>query len=608
MARIPLRSGSNVGRSKQQRDSVVPVRQGFWKLPLCVVCLMAFCLYLPSLTSNFIYDDRHQIVENPQIKSWDYLPRLLASDVWSQKGDEHVGHIYRPLFSVWMLLVYTLGGLSAWFWHLSSVTLHVLATYLAYCLCRVFLKSTKGAFWGAALYAAHPIHVDAVSWVSASNELLFTIFVLAALITMAKAVSGKGRPWLLLSVSFYAAALFAKETAVAVLPVFPMVWWMTAESPRKERDLGRKGQALKIGALYAVPTALYLIVRWTVLGRMGVEDGKHRWVEVLCSSPSILLFYLKKLLWPVGLAGFYVNPLISSPTKRMWLALAVLVVLIGLIVWLSRRFSPVFALAGTLIFLPLLPVLVAVRVYDQGNMAHDRYLYLPSVGVCLLVSFAVAKIWHDARLRPVLYVAGIGVVLSLSYLTVRQQRFYRDNEAYYERAIAVGPANTLVMGYLGDLYLENKQDDRAIEWFERGIRTAPDDPEAKFYLARGLMKMRHFSAAVPILTDLAYGSARISAQRRSAILLSLANAELELNELERAEHTLRDLNQFNSKFTGLHRTLGIVFQREGRIDEAQREYLLEFKTSGDQESGRQAIALLWRLRGKDTMTPPEGRK
>src|ERR1700686_2933995 len=201
----------NIGRSETKGDSADPARHGFWNLPLCVLCLISFCVYLPSLTSDFIYDDHYQVVKNPQIKSWNYLPRLLTSDVWSQKGGEHVGHYYRPLFSVWLLLVYTLGGLSAWFWHLSSILLHVVATYLVYRACRIFLKSTAAACFGAALYAVHPIHVDAVSWISASNELLFTIFILAALITLAKAPTDTKRPWLVLSLGFYGAALLSKE-------------------------------------------------------------------------------------------------------------------------------------------------------------------------------------------------------------------------------------------------------------------------------------------------------------------------------------------------------------------------------------------------------------
>jgi protein O-mannosyl-transferase len=598
---VTVRAASrlSVKRSIAEDDSVTQLPRHFWNIVLLLLCFVSTSLYLPSLTSEFIHDDHYQIVNNPQIKSWDYLSRLLTSDVWSQKGAEHVGHYYRPLFSIWMLVVYTLGGLDSWFWHLSSIWLHVVATYLVYRLCSIFVRSVVAASFGAALYAVHPIHVDAVAWVSASNELLFTTFTLAALLYLEKGASEKKPLWVVLSLGFYGAALLSKETAVAVLPLFPIVSWLATGGRGGNCDIRRKRTALRMGAIYALPATLYLIVRSLVLEGTGAEAGKHSWTELLCSSPSLVMFYLKKLLWPVGLAGFYVNPLISLPTSQAWLIVAALLVVIGLVVWVYRGFSLVFALIGGLILFPLLPVLVGIRIYDQGNMTHDRYLYLPSVGLCLLAGLGFGKAWHNVPARSVLAATGTAVLVFFSYLTVRQQRFYRDDEAFYQRAITIDPTNALVMGYLGDAYLERNENDKAMEWFERAVETAPNDPNAEFYLARGLMKTHQYAAAEPYLRVLAYETRQISFRRKSAILLSLANAELQLNQPDRAKQTLQDLNVFNSTFPGLHRTLGIVFQREGQIEHAQKEYALEFQISGDRESGNEALALARYLAGGD---------
>jgi len=389
----------------------------------------------------------------------------------------------------------------------------------------------------------------------------------------------------------------SKETAIAVLPIFPIVYWLApTEKHTEPQGTRRILSAVRIGALYASSAAIYLLVRSFILRGTGIEEGKHSFAEVVFSSPQILSFYVEKLFWPSGLAGFYVNQLVSFPTARMYLATGVLLLGTGLFVWLACRFSGVFAFAGVLILLPLLPALAGIRVYDQGNMTHDRYLYLPSVGLCLLLSLAVGSVWRDMRARPVVLLICVPIFAFLCYLTVRQQRFYHDDEAFYERAIAVDSRNALVMGYLGDAYLEKNENELAMEWFERGLRTAPNDPNAKFYLARGLMKTQQYSAAEPYLKDLAYGSQPIAPKRKSALLLSLANAEMQLNEPDMAERTLKDLAEFDFRFPGLHRTLGIVFQRTGKIEDAQKEYALEFQISSDRESGRQAIALARLLR------------
>jgi tetratricopeptide (TPR) repeat protein len=450
---------------------------------------------------------------------------------------------------------------------------------------------------GALLFAAHPIHVDAVSWASASNELLFTTFILAALITLGKGAIEEKQSWIALSVGFYGGALLSKETAVAALPVFPLLWWIVQKDSGAKREILKGWGDLQVGALYLVPTGLYVITRGLVLGGTGIEAGKHGWGELVYSSPSFLIFYLRKLLWPTGLAGFYVNPLTSTPTLPMWLMAASLVLGACLLIGLSRRISSAILLGAALIFLPLLPLLAAIRVYDQGNMTHDRYLYLPSVGLCLLLGLAIDKASYDrrARLATVSMCAGIAVIFGI--MTVRQQKFYQDDEVFYQRALTVDPRNSLVMGYLGDAYLEENQNELAMEWFERGLKTTPNDANSKFFFARGLMKTRQYSAAMPYLKDLAYRNEQMSLRRRSAILLSLANAQLQLNELELAEQTLQDLDKFNSTFPGLHRTLGIVFQRKGDIQQAQEEYALEFQVSGDREAGKQALVLARQLSG-----------
>src|SRR6266436_5483446 len=85
------------------------------------ISAIACAIYLSSLFSQFIRDDPWQIVKNPQIQSWDNLPRLFSTHLWSQSGSEHAIHFYRPLFSTWMLVVNTIGGLSPAWWHFTSI-------------------------------------------------------------------------------------------------------------------------------------------------------------------------------------------------------------------------------------------------------------------------------------------------------------------------------------------------------------------------------------------------------------------------------------------------------------------------------------------------------
>jgi Gpi18-like mannosyltransferase len=279
--------------SKAERLRSTPQRQS-WRERLhqsCVplaVCSLALAVYSRSLFCGFIRDDLPQIVNNPQVQSWQYLPQILTSHLWGHMAGYHA-LFYRPLFSLWMLVIYTLGGLSAWFWHLSSILLHVACTYLVYRLSKRLIGSEVGAGLAAALFAVHPIHVDAVTWVSASNELIFSVLTLGAMLVLL-APHERGDRWpILLSAVLYFTGLFAKETGVALIVLLIAMAWIRL----KDRESSWGKRLVLTGSPYVAATGAYLIIRWSVMHSVGVEKGEHSWREVLFSSPSIMLFYLR---------------------------------------------------------------------------------------------------------------------------------------------------------------------------------------------------------------------------------------------------------------------------------------------------------------------------
>jgi len=127
--------------------------------------------------------------------------------------------------------------------------------------------------------------------------------------------------------------------------------------------------------------------------RVGVESGEHTWAEVIFSAPSIFLFYLKKLFLPWNLSGCYVNPLTASPTTAFWLQLTAVLIGLAAVAWFAIRYNWRLGLAASLIVIPVLPALAVTRIYPQGDMTHDRYLYLPTVGLSLLVAMLIKQLW-----------------------------------------------------------------------------------------------------------------------------------------------------------------------------------------------------------------------
>jgi hypothetical protein len=451
-------------------------------------CAVAFLIYIGSLRFGFIYDDHSQIVANKQIQSWEYLPRLLTTDVWSQKTLDHVGYYYRPLFSLWLLIVHTIGGLSPSFWHLTSVALHTIATYVVFKLSFELLKNTIEASFSALLFAVHPIHIESVCWVSADNEILYSAFVLLALFFYARGLERDPQQlsinWP--SVAFWTAALFSKETAIAVLPLFFFLAYRYQDISLNWS--GRLRAALQRSAHFFLAAAFYFIVRWLVLGRLAPERSEHSWSQILCTGPSMVEFYFQKLLWPSRLSSFYMNEVLSGPTPRMWVTLAVILIGSGLAAWFAMKRSTLLGLGIGLFILPLGPVLFAMRIFRQGSLSHDRYLYLPSVGLCLLSGILAKYLSSGSRTRKTAVAVSGGVLLTLfAWLNLTQQWFYRNDEDFFLRATELFPSNAYAIDELGSFYLERKQLDRSLEQFFRSHQLAPDDENPTFALPKGLV-------------------------------------------------------------------------------------------------------------------------
>src|SRR5215831_7996469 len=191
------------------------------KLLPIAMCVISLATYSDTLRFGFVYDDNSQIVANPQIKSWRFLPQIISTDVWSQKREEHIATYYRPLFSIWLLVLHSLAGLTAWFWHLSNIILNTLVSCLVLRIGLIFLDSIEAAGFASLLFSVHPIHVETVSWVSAADELIYSAFFLSSLLAFIRYLDlpdedRSKRFVLAFGLALWTAALFSKETAVAL--------------------------------------------------------------------------------------------------------------------------------------------------------------------------------------------------------------------------------------------------------------------------------------------------------------------------------------------------------------------------------------------------------
>lgn len=360
---------------------------------LCVLMLIG---YSNGLSNGFVWDDSAQIVMNPDLRPGAPWIRLFTSDVWAHAHrDQRVQtNYYRPLQMATYRLTSDLFGLDSKHLHILSLVLAlaaVLAAFMAY------LKLTDRlaiAFVAAALFAVHPVHSEAVDWISALPEIGCATFILLSFAIFLSIyprqsdlkATGKSpaERWVLccLSLLSFALGLLWKETAV-VFPII-IVAYVLSLGP------GNAGQRLRSSAKLSLPfwcvLVGYLALRFRLLGFLTVRQ--RIWeltpIQVGASVLHLVLLYWWKLIAPVDLNAYYVfSPVRSIVEMRAILAL-LFAVLSCVAIGYALRHAPLAAFSALWVFITLLPVM---NIYALGrNVFAERYLYLPSFGFCLLVA------------------------------------------------------------------------------------------------------------------------------------------------------------------------------------------------------------------------------
>jgi|tagenome__1003787_1003787.scaffolds.fasta_scaffold20968853_2 tetratricopeptide (TPR) repeat protein len=445
-------------------------------------------LYARSLPYNFVYDDLIQIVSNPRITSWRYVPSYFTAQLWA--GVQSTSY-YRPLLLLWMRINHALFDFNPVGWHAALIALHLAATALAFLLARKLLRDARAALVTAAIFLLHPVQIESVVWPSAANEPLAAIFIIASYLFFLKSRDEESANRnLLLSWLMFALALMTKETAiVAPLMIFLFAW----SYPRKSEDAPRWAAALAAEVPYAIVVGIYLLVRKLILSHTAPTTVRTGPATSLLTMPSVACHYLASFVVPVRLALSYdLSPVTAASSPRFWFPLLVLLVLAAASFWLWKRTRSLL-LATRLLWIPihLSVALLTVPLFRNSDFAHDRYLYVPLFGFALLVAYAWERI-PSARLRQL---ALTFLLVFYGVATFHQEGFWRDNAALYARAYQVSPGSYLAKLLRGQQLADDKKYAQALSLLESAVASQPENDAGLVLLADTKCAMNDVSAA-----------------------------------------------------------------------------------------------------------------
>ncbi len=544
-------------------------------IPLFVCCITAL-LYAGCYRFQFVYDDREQILGNPLLNSWQNIPLLFKTDVWAFRSPYLHSNYWRPLFTVWLLINKQFFGTNAAAWHLAAVALHTAVTFLVYRLCLRIGCGVLTAGTASLLFGIHPVHLETVAWLSGATDSLMTLCLVASLLLLLTAIKNAGfRKYAAWggSLAMYALALLSKEPAM----LFPLAavaagWWN--DSPKS------KGIRFLTAIVTAIPflavTGVYLLLRIKILQGFSHPQAAVPFLQIVINAPLLLWSYCKLLLIPVGLSVCYDVNLLAQFSWKAEAATGALVSLaVAFCLFLPRRRRLLGLLAGLWNVLFLLPVL-HVPSLPKNDFLHDRYLYLPSIGFCILAALVLEQLATNSQknshsLAPRLVVTA-AVVVFLAWGLQSQQIYWASDLLLFERAHKTAPENQIGAMNLAKTLFERGYRDSALRLFEEQQSVHSDEWYANYnlgnayYLAGDQRAERYFEQASR-LTDYQYEP-----------YARLAELRLKQQRYLEAEIPARTAAKLQPYRPGIRQMIAASLVGQGRKQEAVQELRAEISS------------------------------
>jgi hypothetical protein len=453
---------------------------------LLVIVLVTLLALWPVATFDFtIWDDNGTITGNPNLN-----PPTFAGLIhhWTHFRME----LYVPVtYTMWWLLANVArvsnetGGpsLNPWIFHGANLVLHVLAACAAWrFLTRLGLRAWPAAA-GALVFAVHPVQVETVAWVSGLKDLLSGLLVIVALDQYLAATKSSSRPYFFSMIAF-AAAMLAKPTAVA-MPLITLA--LDVLFVRKSlRD------TLRSVAPFAV-----LAVPCLIVGKFAQPSSLIApiplWWRPFVAGDAVA-FYLWKIFWPANLGIDYGRMPQSVIDSRVAFitSITVFVLVVAFSIFGRNRKRDV---AGVATFLAALAPVVGLIPFEfqAKSTVADHYLYVPMLGIALLVAMSTDHLARHARGATILI--GSIVIVALAGRSWAQTWHWRDSRTLFEHAIAVNERSTIGPFNLVFYWLGVGRPDLAEPYARRMMELKPDEPWSHLHLATALAQQRRYADA-----------------------------------------------------------------------------------------------------------------
>jgi len=546
---------------------VVAAREPVKLIGLCfLISVFIAILYFNSLGNQFTNWDDGMIYQNSSIRNlnWVGIKKIFTF--------EH-GNTYQPIRVLSYAIDYWIWKLNPLGYHITNILFYILTCIMVFFT--LFYLSNKlrteasadshgrVAFLGALLFAAHPVHVEGVTWLAARKEVLQGFFLFTAFFLYLKGRENQGQKrvmYLLFVLISVLLATLSKPSAI----VFPGLLLIYEIASRRHRWFDFSKEHWIFFAVSVCISLIFLIIIIKVLfeaGGVKPYRGGSFFANFLLSF-YVFIYNIKLLIWTLNYSAAYTIPLppsILSPRTFIFIGITLLFFILSF--WSLKKTKIIF-FCFLFFFVTVFPYL---NILPISTLLADRYVFIASFSYVFLLGVLFDRLYtykHKKFSESFFKLLSITLFLFLltvySLMTVRQNKIWENSYTLWADAVEKNPGSNTANALMGVVYMELAMDRNAVGYLEKAVQLLPYDYQSRNNLAivygrldEPEKALQQFATAMQLRPD------------DDTIKINLSVFYQRQKEYKKAEDVLKYLLSKNPQNANLHYRLGLVYKDAG---------------------------------------------
>lgn len=552
-------------------------------------------LYVNTLTHQFTQDDAIVIYDNMfTTQGVSGIKGLFTKDTFygffKEEGKAKLvsGGRYRPLTPAMFAIEYQLVGNKPWLGHLINVLLYGLLCMMIYkllasmfCYKEDTLAKRYLVLLIAGIYAAHPLHTEAIANIKGRDEIMSMLGSVLALYYMLRYIDTKQRKALIIALISFFIAFLSKENTITFLAVIPLTLYFFRDHTLKDATVS--------SLVFLIPTILFLLIRASILGNdfggtpmelmnnpfLKIVDNRYvpfSTGEKLATIMFTLGKYVQLLIFPHPLTHDYYPRHIGMMT---WSDIGVLLSLAlygGLIFIAVQGFKGKSLLSYGIWFYLITLSIVSNIVFPIGTNMSERFMFMPSLGASIAIGYLLHEYVFKKLGKPAFFgISGVLLVL-FSLKTVTRNAVWESDFKLFTTDVKTSVNSAKVLNAAGGALTTQAYEEKdeakksamlqeAVGYLQRAVQIHPGYKNAYLIMGNAYFYLSQYEQAID-----AYGKALTldpqfqDAYRNQAIVLREAGkyAGEKQNDLTKAENYLNRSYEMAPNDTETLRLLGVL--------------------------------------------------